>query len=183
MGNFGRQYFQRTRNCGDALMATLRWAVCCQRAIVDSATQSLSLIDHLERITLPHAPPPENGARPLLPLKFCLVAIWDRSKPELAERGEMRVRLLGPNGDELGQATSPIDLVSGSSARNFVNLPGLPLAGAGRYAFEVCQRSDDGWHEESARPHFDVVYSPNVAPTKHPTKQTIPKRRSAAKSK
>lgn len=164
-------------------MATLRWAVCFQRAIIDSTTQSLSLIDHLERITLPHAPPPADGARPLLPLKFCLVTIWDRSKHELAERGEMRVRLLGPEGDELAKATTPIDLVSGSSARNFVNLPGLPLAGAGRYTFEVCQKSDDDWHEEPARPHFDVVYSPDVAPAKRPTKQTLPKRKSAAKSK
>lgn len=164
-------------------MATLRWAVCFQRAIIDSATQNLSLIDHLERITLPHAPPPVDGARPLLPFKFCLVTIWDRSKPELAERGEMRVRLLGPDGEELAKATVPIDLMSGSSARNFVNLPGLPLAGAGRYTFEVCQKVDEEWQDESARPHFEVVYSPDAASPKHPTKQTTSKRKPAGKRK
>jgi hypothetical protein len=139
-------------------MASLIWALCCQRAIVDRDTNGLSLIDHLEGLTLPVLPSKrEDGALPLVPIRFAVATYWVRSDEAVAESFDLRVRLLDPAGASHAEGKATVDLQSTVASRNIVGFPGLPISAAGTYTIELSRKSGDEWNVEAASPKIRVL--------------------------
>lgn len=163
-------------------MAALKWALCFQRAIIDKQGNKLTLVDHLERITLPHPPRPEEGS-PLLPLKFSAVTYWQRSNKNEPETAEMRARLLAPDGTQLGEGIVPIDLTSSASSRNIIGFPGLPLSGEGEYVVEISLKVGNEWARQEASPSIEVMYASKEPPRVRTEKPQVKKPKSRKLSK
>jgi hypothetical protein len=151
-------------------MASLIWAICCQRAIVDRETNGLSLIDHLEGLTLPTLPPRrDDGALPLVPVRFAVTSHWIRSDETVPELFDLRVRLVDPAGVSHAEGKAVIDLQSAATSRNIVSFPGLPVTGAGTYTIELARKLGDDWAIEPASPKIRVVVAASaVAESKVP---------------
>lgn len=141
-------------------MANLIWALSCQRAIIDRETNSLSLIDHFEGLTLATLPARrEDGALPLIPLRFAVVSYWTRSADGIPETVELRIRLVDPSGASHAQGTTMVDLQSSHAARSVVTFPGLPISGAGNYTLELARKVGEKWAVEEASPRVRVIVS------------------------
>jgi hypothetical protein len=132
-------------------MARLNWTVFCERAVVDSSSNNLTLIGVLEEI---HFQKPTvdiikaaAGRTLSIPVKCALVAHWERSKENKAEPVcEMLIRLFDPKNVQQLEARQFIDLKTGKRARLIANIDSLPVTTPGRYAWRVYLGSDKkGW--------------------------------------
>lgn len=148
-------------------MAKLLWAIACQRAIV-SAQNTLTLVDTLDEVQIPAAPPKEltaPGAPVLMvPMRFAIVALWERSTVDEATLTEARMRFFSPKGKKIGETMLRIDLVSAPRCRTIAEAPALPYHGPGDYKFrfDVRDGADARWRPVGTPVRFSLRI---VAPT------------------
>jgi hypothetical protein len=109
------------------------FTVLCTGSAVDVDTNSVSLFNLVERLTLP-APPPQSDQIPFVPLPLTIVGEWIRTKSEPNE-AQLNVQILDPSGQPLLKDQPPItfSFQSHLRARARVNLPGFPIRGEGDY--------------------------------------------------
>jgi len=129
-------------------MAKLNFAVICGRAIIDRATNLLSIIDIVEEFTIkvPAEASKDASAVYLLQNPMDLVLDFSRSQANAPETLRVRVRAFAPNGNELGGSEIDIDLQSTSRSRGFVKMSGLPISSEGIFTFDVqALEPNDNW--------------------------------------
>jgi hypothetical protein len=108
--------------------------------LLDRETNSLSLIDIIENISM--SPVPQSASDEArqglggLVADIELVNSWWRSDPLVSESGFQRVRLVFPDGELLVlDESSIVDLAKFSRLRARLRLAGIPVKGPGRYWF------------------------------------------------
>lgn len=133
-------------------MAKHIWSVLCRKHLVDPGTKQVSLIDVIERVTLPEAslekeaevvgmPVSEMLAKGILfPLECQLLTFWSRSAESTPEVAALRIRLLGPKGKTLTAVDFEVSLEKHLNVRHTVTFPGLVFAGEGRYSLIIEKR-------------------------------------------
>ena len=132
------------------------WSVLCARAIIDKQTNSISIHDVIEQITI-KGEPASNG---LLPMQFDLVSFWIRSNPKEPTIGEMRMSFISPSGDKKMGLEGPIKLTDHERIRNIIRIENLPIHEPGRHYFTLEQKVDnDDWKQVAAIP-LSVVFEP-----------------------
>jgi len=131
-------------------MAELNWMVFCERAVVDSSSNSLSLMNILEEVHMVR-PSAEQikaaaGRRIAVPLACTVVTNWERSDPTRAEgSAKVMLRLVDPKGKALIESTLLLDLGKASRARLFVNLQAMPAETEGTYIWRVHLHGKKRW--------------------------------------
>ena len=143
-------------------MAKLNWVVFCERAVIDSATNSLSIMNIYEEL---HPTPPTKeqieaarGTTIGAALPAALVTHWERSHASRAERAtQIRLRLVAPNGSKQIEATQHLDFGSAKYARLVANLLGLPIGQEGTYLWRVHIRSGSTW-KLMGQISYDLIY-------------------------
>lgn len=132
-------------------MARLLWSILCERAIVEERPRGLiSLIDVLEEVRLP--PPPNEdwkAKRMWVPVKMTLVNYWCRTKENVAEKVEARVRMIGPSKKVLATNTLDVDLQTNTRMRTLFVAPVFPFDGAGEYSFLTQVKAGTRWTNAS----------------------------------
>ena len=131
-------------------MAKLNWVIICERAVVDSASNSLSVMNVLEQVHAMRPTPDQVKAaagRPIAaPLTCAVVTYWERSNPNRTERNsQVRLRLIDPKGKTLVESSLSLDLGKECRSRLIANLTLLPVDLAGRYVWRVYLRSKNRW--------------------------------------
>lgn len=113
-------------------MARHIWSVLCNRALLDTQTNQVSLIDVVEslRIRGPRLPSEIDGPV-LVSTTLTLVTLWTRSDMATAERMRGRAVVTTPDGQVLPGKTLDVDLHSAPRARAFMRLASLPFKGSG----------------------------------------------------
>ena len=127
-------------------MATLVWAVICQRILHDQNTNFLSYIDAMDGVALPTFPV-------VAPMLF-VGTLWQlKDDPKFG----VRVCAYAPDGSLLLESNPFIPEIPLEQKRYRVNvgLTGLPLSGPGLYTFGVENLVNDQWVEVTRIP-FDV---------------------------
>ena len=135
-------------------MPRLLWTIICQRAIL-SAQNTITLVDVLDEVQLPVAPPKELLAprkpRLMIPMKFAVVSLWERGGSREAGRTEARLRMLSPTGKKFVEARYVIELSATQRFRSLSEAAGVPYYGPGNYTMRVDVRSGKHWrHAGSA---------------------------------
>jgi len=116
------------------------WSVLCGKSVIDRDTNNVSILEVMERIEFTYTGlgPFPQGA----PISFELITLWARRDPNVPVEGEMRVRLLAPDGRELSvMPASRLDLITHQRLRQRLRLEGILLAGSGWYDWEVAYRT------------------------------------------
>jgi hypothetical protein len=146
-------------------MATLQWALTCQRAITDRDTNSMSYIDVVEAFGVPSFPfffPP-----------ICVSTLWRRENRE--DTLHPRIRVQDPTGKTILKFESDKSLeLTKKRHRLNVILGGGEITQAGEYRILVEQLKGDRWKRESVLP-MDVS---QVSGEAEPQKQKRRKKRS-----
>lgn len=148
------------------------WAIICQTSIIDKDTNSVSLINVIEEIITPANPPvvknsPSYEGKVYLAQElFELVILWSRSDADVPERGEARIRLVTPKGNQTTITTGEVDLTRYLRLRVRTHFPGLPYAEdfEGIYNFVIEARNESGdWEEKFKLPLRVAVQSQDLA--------------------
>jgi hypothetical protein len=145
-------------------MAKHVWTVLCRDALLDRFTNSVSLINTIERIELSDIAPEHPGETPIpLELKIDIVSFWVRSDPATPEIGSARISLITPDGSRTNPALlPPLDLENTPRVRVFGERQNLPYVGPGIYETVVEMATEDqkDW-QEVARIPMEVVLAEN----------------------
>ncbi len=142
-------------------MITHIWSVLCARTVIDSETNNISLIDVLEQLNLKVEPVPD-GKVGLVPIPYEVVSFWRRTRSNEPTQGRARLRLLAPDGKEIGPAHEvQLDLSAHPRLRSRARGLGIPVLVSGEYHFTVELQSEDGgtW-DEVARIPLQVTIEP-----------------------
>jgi len=123
-------------------MATLVWAIVCQRIITDQQTNTVSYIDAIEGLQLRKLP----GTSP----PFSLGTLWERGDDD--EELQIRFRVVRPGGEKGGEFVSnPTRLTRPHHRMNAV-IGGLKADKPGRYEIRIDQRRGERWRKVASLP-------------------------------
>jgi hypothetical protein len=142
------------------------WSVLCSRAILDRDTNSVSLIDIVEEITI-QGPvlPSEEGGTSAFTITMALVSLWRRDPEDQPTKGQARVLLFAPNGEPLKEfSVYSIDLSEKLRMRAFGNIPVFPFRGPGSYHFSIQLQDEreEEWKEVASIPLRLIVTTPST---------------------
>ena len=122
------------------------WTVLCRRSVVDSDTNSISLIESVESIQFGLDKPKDAPTPAGLPLELELVTLWIRSDRRVPEHSQYRVFVQLPDESEREAGESVIiDLREFERLRARVRFDGIPFVGPGRYRFVVQLQEGEAW--------------------------------------
>lgn len=116
------------------------WTVLCRDSIIDRDSNSVSLFNVLEQITIRGEM--DRGEPAVAPIEMEVVSLWSRSDYDVPAKGVQRLRLLSPSGETLASGEQEIDLSKHRRFRNRARFRGLPVQGTGRYTFRVEQKRE-----------------------------------------
>ena len=138
------------------------WSVLCTRAITDSESRNISLLEVLEQINIP------AGAQfPLVaPIQSDFVSFWYRSNPNQPERGTCRISVVTPNNQAREATQQTVDLTVYQRSRTIARSAGITLDAPGIYQFiiDLRQEGQQEW-ENVAHVPVSVVTTEQLAAT------------------
>lgn len=147
-------------------MAKHIWSVLCNRGLLDTQTNQVSLIDVVEAVRIRGPRWPSESDEPVfVPTGLTLVTLWTRSDMAIPERMHGRLVVIAPDGQTFPGKTLDIDLHSAPRARAFMRLAGLPFKGPGEYQISVeTRRSDDDAWDHNANVPVEVAFEEVLVP-------------------
>lgn len=120
------------------------WTVLCSNSAIDKDTNSISLSNIIEQVTIVGQPPP-RGQIGAIPNQATIVSLWGRSDEDTPERGTASYRIEFTD-DRGSVQTNPheigVDLSEHQRFRTRANLNLLPVMGEGRHWIRVFLRDD-----------------------------------------
>ena len=153
-------------------MAAHIWSIFCRKELRDPASGQVSLIDAIERVTLPLEALEKESANAgrtldetlskglLFPLDCQLVTFWTRSEPASPEMITLRLRLLSPKRKELTAVQFEVSLEEHRNVRHTIRLPGLVCVGPGRYSLLVERKGRDDRFRRVASIPVEMLIEP-----------------------
>jgi hypothetical protein len=147
-------------------MARLMFAVFAERVTADRFTNTLDVLNVLEKLHVPE-PPREAMAKartsaqkryPAIALRFALLTHWRRTNVSKAEgRLRQRVELLSPFGSVLGSSITDFTLRDSEYVRNVTQFAALPVAGEGSYTARISLLTGRRWRRVGET-SFELAY-------------------------
>lgn len=126
------------------------WSILCSNTAIDYETNSVSIFNVIEQITIIA----DAQLEIQLPISFELISLWSRSDEKHPCKGRMRAVFCNHNGDRKDQAELDIDLGNVLFFRTRIKMNGIDLHGAGIYKFliELQQEDENEWEQVSVQP-------------------------------
>jgi hypothetical protein len=125
-------------------MADLLWALFCERAIVNSKTNNISLIEIVEQLSVPDLPI-------VIPQPFFIVTLWEKKDKDKEETFYFRIISTHLEQDEVNIRPSPeIECViphDKERLRNLCQLSGIRIEKEKPLYFIIQRKVDDNWDE------------------------------------
>ena len=136
------------------------WTVLCQRSIVDSVSNNVSLIDIFESLRIESVAQADSKAILMVPFTFYLVTLWGRKNPETPCQGRARDIILSPKGKKIVEQEHDIDLTEHARTRHTRRIERFPIEQSGQYKFRTQIRDNKRsiWKTVSEVP-LEVVLS------------------------
>ena len=118
------------------------WAILCESAIVDKDTNNVSLVNVVEELTLPAAPPEiaaTSDPSQLKPVSLAIVTLFARSDPSVPESGEAQIKIVAPDGRIGLSGQISVDLIQHERLRAIGRTFQMPFPDrlAGQYLLKV----------------------------------------------
>lgn len=132
-----------------------RWAIFCSNASVDKESNSLTLFGVIEDLQIRvDGPAPPSSDNPLIaPFQAVLVVLNERSEFGKEESCTGRVRIIDPNGAELGITLFEVKLTDHARIRSMIRFQNFMLTVSGQYRLAIEYQNDNGeWDEAEVVP-------------------------------
>lgn len=131
------------------------WSLLCQNMLVNEVTQTISLIEVLERINFEVGEQPSDINLRVLPISMNLVSMWSRSESDKPETGRARVLIKGLDGKTIKGPTPTEYSIDAETNRGFranVRFNGFPFMGSGIYRVIVQLEVNNKWRNVAGLP-------------------------------
>jgi hypothetical protein len=143
-------------------MASHVWAILCSRAITDTVTNQISLIDSIEALNLGRVDLGEGGAA-LVPISIALAVFAVRDDPSVPEQFKVGCVVEKPGGECSERHVLNVSLEIAPRARTIFFFQGLNITGPGYYWFKVDYYDEiSGKWCSKARVPLEVVIAEEV---------------------
>ena len=134
-------------------MIRLVWALLCRSSAVDRDSNSLSIFDVAEELTL--LEPINSPGAAAFPLQ--LVSLWTRVTPTEAAKALARVTLLLPSGKPATKLEEfQVDLTEFLRLRHRLTMGMFPIVEAGVHEMLIEIQQQDGHWNEASRVPFEL---------------------------
>ena len=118
------------------------WTILCQITSVDTDTDAFSLINVLDGISFSADLDAVDVDEVVIPLNFHLVTSWWREESDDSDDIDVQVRLMSPEGEDLGGPDIKLPLKEFQFSRYNLNIQGFPYRGDGVYRYVVFRVKD-----------------------------------------
>ena len=124
------------------------WSVLCQRSVVDSQSNNVSLIDVFEQLRVGISPFDSSDTSVSegisIPVQYELVNFWSKTNEVVEEKGSIRIVLLDPKGKEIKRMDKDLIIPQTNRRMREINkIQGISLKGNGIYNFVVSIKQED----------------------------------------
>ena len=132
-------------------MAEHIWSILCSVGIIDQETNNVSLIGAIEQIQFDFSQTEDSPIR--IPMQWTLVSLWRRDHLAEPEQFTGRLRVVGPDGQDLAGAQFEIDLSAHERTRTVTRQSMFVVTEPGTHRFVIeTQQEDDSWDFITAVP-------------------------------
>jgi hypothetical protein len=144
------------------------WSVLCKKASIDSQTNSMSLFDVIDKLTIKQNTaqqmPNEVPSEFVMPLEFQLATLISNiTKKEIDP--EIKISLFNANNELMGETENPLEVPKNAkSMRAVVVFDAIKIKGEGMYTFKVDMRGNKKEkYQEVAKIPLEVEILKNVS--------------------
>jgi hypothetical protein len=150
------------------------WTVVADKLVLDAQTNNF-FICSVERIKVSLPPFPKGAKGVLVASPMEVLSLWYRVDSEKPGKAETRIRLLGPQNEELALSNQVVDLTTAMRVRSRSAFRALPISGEGILHFVTELKVSDGWREVSRVPlEVKVNWIEETLGSKKPTQTELP---------
>lgn len=146
------------------------WSVVCAKAVVDQMTNSLSLHDTVDEMTISFVNP-EDMKKPAknVPVSMAVVNLW-YDEASVEERVlDYVAEIYSPKGEQVGEFNISAKFEKGKKRlRTIANINGLKLTDEGVYSFRTSYKDSKGNMLQVAEVPIDVKFILNMQPNNNP---------------
>lgn len=134
------------------------WTVLCERSLIDSSTNNISLINAIEQLNVALVDPTGGLAGPGAAAFQCsLVSLWGRQDLEIPTKAVVKFEIRDPEGVLLHESERDLDLTEKRRIRFRNNFNAFPVTVSGVYEFLVFLQVDDANWEQVASVPVEVL--------------------------
>jgi hypothetical protein len=127
------------------------WSVLCNRSVIDSETNNLSLFDVFEDLNVsvkPNSPSEISGEtinkNISIPIKYEVVSMWLKDKDIKVATGTMQIELIDPIGKSLKSFSHNLEIKEiHNRIRSRIKVTGIELTVSGTYIFNIKLKEGD----------------------------------------
>ncbi|MBI4130756.1 hypothetical protein HY468_05540 [Candidatus Roizmanbacteria bacterium] len=121
------------------------WSVLCQRSVVDSESNNISLIDVFEKLEVNLSIPDSQKELKKInvPVKYEIVSLWDYDEVDQGKKISLQVNFKSPSGKTEKILERILELPHGKKRlRDRINVHGIVVEDSGRYFFQVNEKKE-----------------------------------------
>ena len=136
------------------------WSVIFNRAVVDSNTNSISLFDCVEEITVNFSKPEDVSApKKNIPVNFAVISLWSDLNAGTERKFEYFLEIIDPQNKIISEFSNfPVFEKGKKRLRTIVQMNGMPATVEGEYAVVVKYKTDDGKIVVASKIPLDVKF-------------------------
>lgn len=136
------------------------WTVVCSKTIIDSDSNNISL-DVAEQLSIQGVDAHEGKQIVIPGFSLTIASLWYRDNPTKGEKGNARIRYLGPSNVKLSELSLNIDLEKASRMRTRISFTTPRFNGPGWYFFVVEEKNGNKWVEVARIPYELAIHKKN----------------------
>lgn len=119
------------------------WSVLCQRSVVDSISNNISLFEIFEELQIDvkatEVAKIPTGKQINIPFQYQIVNFWTKTKENEEERAKTMILIKAPNDKEINKFEKELIIPANNKRmRQINNIKGMLLNSSGIYKFLIC---------------------------------------------
>lgn len=141
------------------------WSVIFNRAVVDENTNSMSLFDCTEEITVNFSKPEEISApQKNIPINFTIISLWSDNDVSKDRKFEYLLEIIDPQDKKINEFTNfPIIEKGKKRLRTIVQMNGMGVTSEGEYTIVVKYKKDSDKFVIASKIPLDIKFVLNTS--------------------
>jgi hypothetical protein len=141
------------------------WSVIFNRAVVDENTNSMSLFDCVEEITVNFSKPEEISApQKNIPINFTIISLWSDNNVSKDRKFEYLLEIIDPQDKKINEFTNfPIIEKGKKRLRTIVQMNGMGITSEGEYTLVVKYKKDSDKFVIASKIPLDIKFVLNTS--------------------
>lgn len=141
------------------------WSVIFNRAVVDENTNSISLFDCVEEITVNFSKPEDVSVpQKNIPINFTIISLWSDNDISKDRKFEYLLEIIDPQGKKINEFSNfPVIEKGKKRLRTIVQMNGMGITSEGEYTLVVKYKKDSEKFVVASKIPLDIKFVLNTS--------------------